>query len=482
MNGLVLAQLPKLDLPSADVIVVGSGPNGLAAAIRMGQAGYSVLVIEGGATPGGGVRSGELTLPGFVHDICAAVHPLAFSSPYFRTLNLEQHGVRFIQPGAPLAHPLDDGSAVVLYQSLDETAANLGPDGHSHKRLFEEFVDRWDDLLQDALAPLRIPRHPLLFSRLGLVALRSARGLAHAYYRTERARALFGGIAAHSTLPLEKMPSGGFAMMLAAAGHARGWPIIAGESQQLTNALVSVLQSLGGQVVTGITVESLHQLPPARAILLDVTPRQLLQMSSDHLPGSYKRKLGRYRYSMGSFKVDWALSEPVPWRAPECRMAATIHIGGSFDEISLSERKAWRGDIAARPMIIFTQQSLFDPSRAPQGKHIAWGYCHVPNGSTVDMLSRIEDQVERFAPGFRDCILARSVRKPADLEKYNPNLVGGDISGGAGTLDQFFFRPTATLYKTPAKGVYLCSSSTPPCGGVHGMCGYYAAEAALLDM
>ena len=473
------AELRKLDLPPSDVIVVGSGPNGLSAAIRMAQAGRSVVVVEAAEVPGGGMRSAELTSPGFISDVCSSVHPLALSSPYFRTLHLEKHGLEWVHPGAPLAHPFDDGSAAVLYRSLDQTVDSLGRDGKNWKSLFEDFVARWDDLLDDALAPIRIPKHPLLFARLGKQSFRSARALTHAYFRTERARALFAGIAAHATMPLEKLMTAGFGLMLGAAGHAGGWPFARGGSQQLANALISVLHSLGGQVVTGINVESLDQLPPARAVLLDVTPRQLLKIADNRLPRSYQQKLGRYRYSMGVFKMDWALHQPIPWRASECTRAGTVHLGGTFDELSQWEGKTWKGEAGGRPFVILSQPTLFDASRAPSGKHVAWGYCHVPNGSTQDMTKAIEDQIERFAPGFRDCILARSVRFPLDLEKHNPNLVGGDISGGAATLRQFFFRPTASLYRTPAHGVYLCSSSTPPGGGVHGMCGYYAAQTAL---
>ena len=467
------------ELPKSDVIVVGSGPNGLAAAIRMAQAGRSVVVVEAADQPGGGVRSQELTRPGFIHDVCSSVYPMAVSSPFFKTLPLHEHGLEWIYPLAEVAHPLDDGTAVMLYRSLEETTRNFGLDGENYKALFSDFVARWNELTEDALAPLRIPKHLLFYARFGKLAIRSARSLARAYFKTERVRALFGGIAAHAVLPLEKLGTGGFTLVLAISGHACGWPLARGGAQQLTNALLSLLRSLGGQIVTGYKVESLDELPPARNIFLDITPKQLLKMGGDRLPEFYNQKLRKYRYTMGAFKMDWALDRPVPWRAPECAQAGTIHLGGSFEEISDSERQAWQGKASARPFVLAVQPSIFDPSRAPAGKHTFWAYCHVPNGSQQNMVDAIENQIERFAPGFRDCIIARSVLSPADLEKHNPNLIGGDFSGGAATLDQLFFRPTASMHKTPARGVYLCSSSTPPGGGVHGMCGFYAAEAAL---
>lgn len=475
----VTGTIKKLDFPQADAIVVGSGPNGLVAAIRMAQAGWSVVVVEAAETAGGGVRSAALTQPGFIHDVCSSVYPLGVGSPFFRTLPLEQFGLQWAFPPAALAHPLDDGSAAVLHSSLKETADTLGSDGKNYQKLMEPFVARCQELVQDILAPPRLPRHPLLFARFGRQAIRSAVGLANARFKTERARALFAGLAAHSMLPLEFLSTAGVGLMLGILGHVVGWPFARGGSQQFTNSLISYLQSLGGKVITGSPVESLEQVPPARAVLLDVTPRQLLKIADQQLPDSYRRKLERYRYGMGCFKLDFALHQPIPWRAQECRGAGTVHLGGSLKEISESERSNWAGKESNCPYVLLSQPSLFDSSRAPQGKHTAWAYCHVPNGFRGDMTSIIEGQIERFAPGFRDCIAARSVLSPADLEKRNPNIVGGDIGGGAADLSQLFLRPTASLYKVPINGVYLCSSSTPPGPGVHGMCGYFAAELAL---
>jgi len=445
----------------------------------MAQAGWSVLLIEGAQVPGGGVRSAELTLPGFIHDICSSVYPLTVCSPFFRNLSLEKYGLEMVFPQAALAHPFDDGTAAILHRSLEETEATLGRDGDNYRKLIAGFIPRWKDLLDDALAPIGFPRHPFFFAGFGRQAIRSARGIAYAYFRTEHARTFFGGMAAHSLLPLEKLTTAGAGMMLAILGHAVGWPFVRGGAQQLTNALLQLFRSLGGQFVTGCFVESLDQLPPARVVLLDVTPRQLLKIAGDRLPQSYQRKLSRFRYGMGVFKLDWALHHPIPWRASECAQAGTVHLSGTLDEICDSERSSWEGKACERPFVLLSQASLFDSTRAPAGKHTAWAYCHVPNGHNGDMTGAIENQIERFAPGFRECIAARSAMSPADLERRNPNLVGGDIGGGAAMLSQLFLRPTASLYRTPLKGVYLCSSSTPPIAGVHGMCGYFAAETAL---
>ena len=469
--------------PSYDAIVVGSGPNGLAAAITLARAGWSVLVREAQETIGGGARSAELTLPGFVHDICSAIHPLAVGSPFFSNLPLGDYGLEWVHPPAPLAHPFDDGTAVVLERSLEATAENLGGDGAAYQELMTPLVGHWDKLAFEILGPLRLPRHPLVLARFGLQAVRSARGLAERRFKGERARALFGGLGAHSFLQLEQRPSAAFGLVLAASGHAVGWPIPRGGSQQISEALASYFRSLGGEIVVNSPVESIDELPPARAVLFDVTPRQLARIAGHRLPAGYRQKLEAYRYGPGVFKVDWALDGPIPWRAEECKRAATVHLGGTLQEIAASERAVWRGEHAEGPYVLLAQQSLFDPTRAPEGKHTAWAYCHVPNGSTFDMRERIEAQIERFAPGFRDLILARSVMPPAELEQHNANYVGGDINGGVQDWRQLFTRPTMRRvpYSTPVKGLYICSSSTPPGGGVHGMCGYLAAHAALRD-
>jgi phytoene dehydrogenase-like protein len=465
----------------SDAIVVGAGPNGLAAAIALARARRPVLVLEAEEAIGGGTRSAELTLPGFVHDVCSAIHPLAAASPFFRTLPLSQYGLEFIQPPAPLAHPFDDGTAALLERSIKATGEQLGRDAAAYRKLMEPLVRNAAAVLEEALGPLRLPRHPLALARFGLLALRSAAGLATGWFVGGRARALFAGLAAHSIQPLERPPTAAFGLMLGLLGHAVGWPVARGGSQKIAEALATHLRSLGGEIVAGARVQSLESLPPARAVLLDVTPRQVLGIAGPWLPAGYQRQLAAYRYGPGVFKVDWALDGPIPWTAAECARAGTVHLGGSLGEIAVAERAAWRGEPAERPFVIVGQQSLFDPTRAPAGKHTVWAYCHVPHGSTVDMTERIEAQLERFAPGFRDRVLARHTMPPAEIERHNANCVGGDINGGVQDLRQLFTRPTARLvpYGTPAQGLYLCSSSTPPGGGVHGMCGYFAAQAAL---
>jgi phytoene dehydrogenase-like protein len=462
-----------------DAIVIGAGPNGLAAAIEIARAGRSVCLYEGYSTVGGGTRSAELTLPGFIHDVCSAVHPLGAGSPFFSQLPLNQHGLEFVYPPSSLAHPFDDGTALIIERSIDVTAARLGQDGASYRRVFAPLVDAWDGLAGDLLGPIGMPRHPFAMTRFGLNAIRSAKGFAEAKFQEDKTRTLFAGMAGHSFLSLDWAGTTAFGLVLGVLAHTVGWPVTRGGSQSLANALAEHLIELGGEIVTDHRVESLTDLPAARAILCDVTPRQLVRIAGDALTTSFRRRLERYRYGPAAFKLDWALSGPVPWKAAECNTAATVHLGGSFAEILESEWKATNGDHSEKPFVIVAQPSLFDSTRAPAGQHTLWAYCHVPNGSTVDMSDAIERQIERFAPGFHDCILARSVMSPAAFERYNPNLVGGDINGGIQDLAQMFLRPTMRMYSTSKEGLYLCSSSTPPGGGVHGMCGFHAARLAL---
>jgi phytoene dehydrogenase-like protein len=461
--------------------VVGAGPNGLAAANVLARAGRPVTLIEGAETVGGGCRSEELTLPGYVHDTCSTVHALALASPFLGSLPLAQHGLELAHPDAPLAHPLDDGSAVVLERSVEETARGLGPDAQAYRRLFDPLVRDADQLVREILGPLRAPRHPLLLARFGANALRSATGLARARFRGERARALLGGCCAHSMLSLRTPASAAFGIVLALSAHRVGWPVARGGSQRMADALAAYLRACGGDIQTRRWVESLGEIAGASATLLDVTPRQFLKLAGTRLPDRYAARLARYRYGPGVFKLDWALDGPIPWRAPEVSRAGTVHLGGTLDEMAAAEEAVSRGQHPARPFVLLVQPTLFDPSRAPAGKHTAWAYCHVPSGSPRDMTEAIETQVERFAPGFKDLIAARSAMGPAEVERRNPNYVGGDINGGVQDLRQLFTRPVArpVPYSTPVDGLYMCSSSTPPGGGVHGMCGYFAARAAL---
>lgn len=459
--------------------VVGSGPNGLAAAIVLAQAGLQVDVFEAQSTPGGAVRSMPLTQPGFVHDFGSAIYPLGVGSPFFSSLPLQKHGLEWIFSRAPLAHPLEDGTAVILERNLDSATTRLGPDGKAWRQLVQPFVEHWRQFAPEVLRPLvAIPKYPWLMARFGMSALRSARSIARRF-KSERTRALFAGLAAHSFLALDETLSGAFGMMMAIPAHAVGWPLARGGAQSITHALCGYLATLGGRVITSSRVESLDSLSEYDVILCDVTPRQLLAIGGRHLSESYRRRLEKFRYGAGVFKLDYALNEPIPWTASECTQAATVHLGGTFGEIAASEKAVRSGKCADKPFVLLAQPSLFDSSRAPAGKHTAWAYCHIPNGSRIDMLEKIEDQIERFAPGFRQTILARRVFSPGNIETMDENLAGGDISGGIVDLRQMLFRPTAKLYATSAPNIYLCSSSTPPGGGVHGMCGYHAAKLAL---
>ena len=464
-----------------DGVVVGSGPNGLAAAVTMAREGLSVLVVESELTIGGGTRTAPLTLPGFLHDVCSAVHPFAVASPFLKTLPLAEHGLELVHPPAPLAHPLDDGTTAVLERSIEETGQTLGPDAESYRRLMSPLAKDADRLFADLLGPLKLPRHPLSAARFGLRAIQPASMLARRWFRGRAARALIAGLAAHSILPLEWWTTSAVGLVLGVAAHTVGWPIVRGGSQGIADSLAAYFRSLGGEIVTGWRVESVDELPEARSVLLDVTPRQVVAMAGHRLPQGYLRSLGRFRYGAGVFKLDWALDGPIPWASPACARAGTVHLGGMLEEVEASESAVARGEHPERPFVLLSQPSLFDPTRAPPGGQTAWAYCHVPNGSTIDMTDRIESQVERFAPGFRDRIRARHAMAPLDFQAYNANYVGGDINGGAQDLRQLFTRPVARRvpYSTPLPWLYLCSSSTPPGGGVHGLCGYYAARAAL---
>ena len=466
-----------------DAVVIGSGPNGLAAAIILQQQGLSVLLVEGKDTIGGGLRTAELTLPGFKHDICSAIHPLAAGSPFFKTLPLGDHGLTYLYPPLAAAHPFDDGSAAILSRSPEETAGILGKDEKAYLKLMKPLVHDWPQLAPDILAPLHIPHHPFAMARFGLNGLIPATGLAKKV-SPERAKGLLAGMAAHAIQPLSNMATSAIALVLMTAGHAENWPIPAGGSEKISAALASYFCSLGGRIETGFYVKSLDQLPSSHVVFFDVTPRQLLQIAGHRFSSLYKWQLERYRYGMGVFKIDWALDAPIPFTSEHCRRAGTIHIGNTFEEIAASEQQSTEGKIAEKPFVLLAQQSQFDPSRAPEGKHTAWAYCHVPNGSRTDMTAIIERQVERFAPGFRERILQRHVMNTAQIEEYNPNYIGGDINGGIIDIGQLFTRPAlrSSPYRTSAKGLYICSSSTPPGGGVHGMCGYYAARQALHDI
>jgi phytoene dehydrogenase-like protein len=459
--------------------VIGAGPNGLAAAIVLAQMGWKVSVLEAEAQPGGAARTLELTLPGFRHDFGSAVYPFAAGSPFFSYLPLSNHGLEWIHSPCPLAHPFDDRTAITLERDLRTAESALGEDGSAWRRIMQPFVERWSELSAEVLRPARmLSQNPLLMARFGLLALPSAKTIAGVFFRRERTKALFAGMAAHSFLSLDQPLSAAFGILLGASAHAVGWPIARGGAQSLTDALCGYLAELGGQVKASARVDSLASLEKYEVTMCDVTPRQLVRMAGERLSARYKARLAKYRYGPAAFKVDYALSSPIPWKATECSRAATVHLGGSAKEIAASEAAMQHGH-SDRPFVILVQPTLFDPiRRAPVGKHVAWAYCHVANGSEFDMLEKLESQIERFAPGFRDCVLARRVFSPAGLEGMDANLIGGDISGGAMDIRQFFFRPTWRHYATSAKDIYLCSSSTPPGGGVHGMCGYHAARLA----
>lgn len=465
-----------------DAVVVGSGPNGLAAAITLAESGRSVQLLEGADTIGGGMRTAELTLPGFAHDVCSAIHPFGVASPFFIEQRFERHGLEWVQPEAAVAHPLDDGSAVVIERSLEATIAALGADGKGYRRLIEPTVRNWDLVAPYILGPaLRLPRHPVALARFGVPALASVTALGSLLISGRRAKAVLAGLAAHAFLPLTSPGTGAFATVLAASAHVAGWPFPRGGSQQIATAMAGALTDLGGKIQTGTWVESVDELPEEADLVFDVTPLQLLAIAGNRFPPRYRSRLGRFRYGPGAFKLDYALDGPIPWAAEECRRAATVHVGGTMEEIAHSEAAVAAGEHPDQPFVIVAQQSLFDETRAPAGKHTLWAYCHVPNGSTMDMAERIERQIERFAPGFRDRILARHARGPAGLKAYNPNYVGGDIAGGEQRLGGLLGRPVWSTdpYSTPADGIYLCSASTPPGAGVHGLCGYHAARSVL---
>jgi phytoene dehydrogenase-like protein len=468
-----------------DAVIVGSGPNGLAAAITMLKAGKSVAVIEAKETIGGGMRSKELTLPGYIHDVCSAIHPLGLASPFFTKLPLKEHGLEWIFPPIFLAHPFDDGSAAIVKRSITSTVRTIDPnDSEAYYRLMQDMSSRWYQIADDILGPLRFPRHPFALLSFGISAMQSAKGFAERHFKNFRAQALFAGLAAHSMIPLDRPLTAAFGIILGTLAHVSGWPLPKGGSQAITEALRSYISSLGGEFYTNTPVKSLSELPDSKVTLLDITPKQILQIAGDRLPEAYRKKLEAFRYGTGVFKVDFATDRPIPFKNEGCRQAGVVHIGGTFNEILESENMVWSGKSPKFPMVLLAQQSLFDTSRAPEGKHTVWAYCHTPNGSTEDRTEAIENQIERFAPGFKETIIARHSMNSMDFQSYDPNYIGGDINGGVQDWRQLFTRPVISLrpYKTPVKGLYICSSSTPPGGGVHGMCGFHAAKQALKDV
>ncbi len=467
-----------------DAVIVGSGPNGLAAAITLAQTGRRVMLMEAKDTLGGGMRTLELTLPGFRHDMCSAVHALGAASPFFRSLPLAQYGLEWVYPEIEAAHPLDDSPALLIQRSVIATAAQFGRDDATYQRVMTPLVNNYQRILDQFLGPFKLPYHPIMMAYFGTQALLPARTWLSLMFRQPQARAAFAGMAAHSIQPLERPITASFGLMLMLLAHAVGWPLARGGSQHLANALAAHLRVLGGEIVTDAEVKSMADVPAARTYLFDLTPRQLLNIAGDHFTVGYRRQLERYRYGPGVFKIDYALSAPIPWRDPAIGRAGTVHLGGTVEEISVSERAMWQGQHAERPYVLVVQPTAVDPSRAPEGKHIGWAYCHVPHGSTHDMTAQIEGQIERFAPGFRDVVLARRTHHAQEMQHYNANYIGGDINGGVQDLRQLFTRPAIRLnpYTTPAKNIFICSSSTPPGGGVHGMSGYYAAQAALKQL
>lgn len=470
----------KLSVPSIDACVVGSGPNGLSAAIALSRAGYRVVVLEAAETPGGGMRTEQLTLPGFQHDVCSAVHTTGIVSPFFAELDMAKHGLQWCFPEASAAHPMDDGSAAVLSQSVELTAESLGQDGPRYRRLLEPFLQRPKELVAELLGPLRVPKHLFLLLRFGLLGIPSSERLCRRF-SGQHAKALVAGCAAHSVLPLDRATTAAVALAFLIIGHVRNWPVVRGGSRELSNALLSILRELGGELRLGTRVRSLDDLPPSRVVLFDTDPRQVAAIAGEALPRSYRQRLERYRYGPGVFKLDYALSESIPWKAEACRLASTVHVGGTFEEIAAAEAAVWEGEHPERPFVMVCQQSEFDSSRAPAGQQTGYAYCHVPAGSNVDMTAAIEAQLERFAPGFRDTILQRSAMTPEGLQGHNANNVGGAITGGVADLFQLFTRPVFRLdpYSTPNPRLFMCSHSTPPGAGVHGMCGYFAAQSAL---
>lgn len=464
-----------------DALVIGAGPNGLSAAILLAQQNLKVKVIEARDSVGGGTRTEELTEPGFYHDICSAVHPTGVGAPYLKTLPLQDYGLEWIHPDYPVAHPLDHGEAVIVPKSLDEAVDRLGNDGMNYKRLIEDFVQNWDRLSNDLFGPVRIPDNPLSMMRFGWYGMFSAKLLANSIFENIETKAFFAGLAGHSIIPLEKVFTGSFGLVFAASIHAAGWPVARRGSHSITKAMAAYFESLGGEIETGNEINSTRDLPNAKSVLFDLTPKQIANIARDDLPDSYLKKLNSFTYGPGAFKMDFALSEPVPWENEDCKKAGTIHLGGTFKEIAESERNTWDGKFNDNPFVLVSQPSLFDDTRAPEGKHTLWAYCHVPNGSEQDCSSQIINQIERFAPGFRDTIISYNAMNAVDFEQYNANYIGGDINGGAQFFKQLIFRPLIQWdpYRLAGKSMYICSSSTPPGGGVHGMCGYHAAKSAL---